>query len=67
MHEAYRFRSTGAHPVEGFVFKAGKVWEARIDRTNITVRGESRRHAVELAVSQAAGLAISQADEATRD
>ena len=55
MHEAYRFETRPGSELpelEGFTYKVGKLWEARIEGTPIRVRGETRREAVELALRQ---------------
>ena len=52
--EAYRFSAdVEGVLVEGFVYKAlprRKSWEARIDGTNISIRGETRGEAVQAAL-----------------
>ena len=53
--EAYRFSAeVEGVIVEGFVYKAlprRKSWEARVDGTNISIRGETRGEAVEAALA----------------
>jgi hypothetical protein len=53
--EAYRFSAeVEGVIVEGFVYKAlprRKSWEARVDGTSISIRGETRGEAVEAALA----------------